>query len=75
MQCESYKDWIVADRLFPSSNAQGKSFYIHGMGELALKILMNGKKVEELMKPLRVSASVKDNTKLLLQVVTMQKDK
>ncbi len=40
------------------------------MGELALKILMNGKKLEELMKPLKVSASVKDNTKLLSNVAS-----
>jgi len=57
------KDRVVADWLFLSSNAQGKSLDICGMGELALKILMNGKKHTELVKPLTISTSVKYNTK------------
>jgi len=71
---DSYKEWLVQDKLLPGSGARCKvclkSFDIRSMGESALKSHMNGKKHRELTKQLTTSVCVKDNTKLLCPVVT-----
>lgn len=68
LQRDSYKDWLIVDKLYPSSHARCKiclkSFDIRNMGESALKSHMNGKKHEKLVGQMKFP-SVNDSTNLL----------
>jgi len=69
-----YRNWLVQDKLLPSSNARCKiclkSFDIRSMGEAALKSHMNGKKHKELMNEVKISDSVSVKNQTILSVVT-----
>ena len=77
---DRYKDWLVQDKLLPSSNARCKiclkSFDIRSMGESALKSHRNGKKHQERMNEVKTydSVSVKNKTKLLTPILTSASD-